>query len=215
MFNKKECFKCQKKINNNYEFCPYCGNNFNQKSGEDWGMLGKDDVKNESNGFPNFLSGGLGGKMLGKMIGSAMMMLEKELSREVKNPQFPKSNVELFINGKRINPENIQVMKKPMNGKKEVHAFPKMSEDKMKKFANLPKKEPLTNIRRFSNKIIYEIIMPEVKTMDDILVNKLENSIEIKAFAKDKVYAKSISLNFPLIDYSFSKGKLILELEAK
>ena len=44
---------------------------------------------------------------------------------------------------------------------------------------------------------------------------KLENSIEIKALAKNKAYVKRIPINLPIINYDFSKEKLVLELGVK
>lgn len=90
-----------------------------------------------------------------------------------------------------------------------------MSDESLKKISELPKKEPSTNIRRLANKIIYELNIPGVKSIKDISITKLENSIEIKALAGNKAYAKLIPLNLPITDYELSDGKLILELDAK
>jgi len=82
-------------------------------------------------------------------------------------------------------------------------------------FPKLPKKDPETHIRRFSDRVIYEIKMPGVKSVDDISITQLENSIEIKATTKTKAYSKIIPINLPIYDYNLSKGLLTLELEAK
>ena len=84
-----------------------------------------------------------------------------------------------------------------------------------RKFLTEIKKEPKTNVKRLSNTVIYEINMPGVKSLDDISIVKLENSIEIKAVAKDKAYFKLIPVNLAILDYELERGKLILELEAK
>ena len=85
----------------------------------------------------------------------------------------------------------------------------------IKKLSTLPRKEPSTNIRRLSNRVIYEIDLPDVKSEKDVSIIQLENSIEIKAVSKNKAYTKLISLNLPIIDYNFSDEKLILELSGK
>ena len=44
--DSKICKKCGEKINNNFDYCPYCGNtlkSFNERQ-EEWGMLGKNDL---------------------------------------------------------------------------------------------------------------------------------------------------------------------------
>lgn len=92
---------------------------------------------------------------------------------------------------------------------------PTISEEKAKKLAKLPREEAESKVRRLSGKVIYEIELPEVKSIKDIIVNQLENSIEIKAFSKDKAYFKFLPVSLPLLSYKFSKGKLILELGEK
>ena len=89
----------------------------------------------------------------------------------------------------------------------------KWSKAQQEKLARLPREEPKTSVRRLTDKIIYEIILPGVKSEKDIIINKLQNSIEIKAFAKDKAYFKLIPLAFPIKNYYLEKGKLVLELK--
>ena len=217
MFNKKECKRCQEKVSGKYEFCPHCG--YGLKGGsrkeEDWGMLGKDDGLNDFNQFADSMLGGIGGKMLNKMLGSAMKMLEKEMRGEMNRVSSgPRTNVKLMINGKEINLNNLENGKPVEKQVKKTKGISgkSFSSDNLKKFSKLPREEPSTNIRRLSNKVIYEINMKGVKSVEDIAITKLENSIEIKAIAKDKAYFKLISIGSPIIDYSLSKGKLVLEL---
>jgi len=217
MFNKKECQKCGKKIDKKYDFCPYCGKHLNE-SPENWGMLGKNDSP-DFFPFQNSLLRGIGGGILNKMLGSAMKMLEKEMQREVQkerqNLNQPKTNFQLFINGKRINLKENPKVKRKNPQRKKINFLPSFSESKSKNTSKLPRKEPKTNIRRFSDKIVYEIEMPGVKSIKDISIVKLENSIEIKSFTKNKSYFKSIPISLPIIDYELSNEKLILELEGK
>ena len=83
----------------------------------------------------------------------------------------------------------------------------------MEKLAKLPRKEPETKVRRLTDKIIYEINLPGVKSLKNITVNKLENSIEIKAISKDRAYFKLIPIALPLIRYYLKKESLFLELK--
>ena len=57
--------------------------------------------------------------------------------------------------------------------------------------------------------------MPGVKSIKDVSVIQLENSIEIKALAKNKVFYKIIPINLPIKNYNFAKQKLVLELDEK
>jgi hypothetical protein len=221
MFKRKECPRCGKKTNSNNDFCPSCGISLKENTNKgDFGMLGENDFFNENiqeNPF-NMIGGG----MLGKMLGSAMKMLEKELQKSQKQnvKSVPMSNIELFINGKKISPRNIKVSKKSPDQEEKQEtkkAIPTLEFDsaKTKQFAKLKKKEPSTNVRRFSNKVVYEVKMPGVKSLDDISLIQLESSIEIKSIGRDKAYKKVIAVNLPIMDYSLSKGIFKLDLEAK
>ena len=220
MFKKKTCERCGEKISDKNSFCQNCGNQLKENN-ENRGLLGKNDGPNEFDKFTNSIFGGISGKMINKMFGSAMKMLENEMQKEMKNQNTqPKTNFELIINGKRIDPKNIKVTRQPIQviqkHKEQIkNILPKISPENLKKMSNLPRKEPATNIRRLANKVIYEINMPGVKSIEDVSIIQLENSIELKALGKDKTYFKLIPINLPIKDHSFSKGKLILELEAK
>lgn len=221
MFGKKECKRCGERIVVKYLFCPHCGSLLNKKkTKEDFGMLGEDDFMNEFENFQNSIFGGTGEKVIGKMLENAMKMLGKEMKKELKRKNHghmnPRTNFQLFINGKRMDsPQtNYPVQQKIKKQKKEISSN-NLPQNHLKKFSKLPKNNPKTNVRRFSDKVIYEINIPGVKSIKDISIIKLENNIEIKAVAKDKAYNKLIPINFPITDYNFSRGKLILELDSK
>ncbi len=210
---RKKCKKCGEKVNSKHRFCSNCGTPLKKASQEDWGMLGKNDIE-EQNAFPNSLLDGLTGNMINKMLGGAMKMLEREMKKEISKENIqPKTNVRLMINGKEINLNNVQ--SQPKEIKKREKLLDDFSKESLKKFSKLPKKEPKTNVKRLSNIVIYEINMPGVKSLRDLSIVKLENSIEMKAVAKDKAYFKLLPIDLPIIDYELEKGKLILELEAK
>jgi len=88
----------------------------------------------------------------------------------------------------------------------------KLTKQQVEQLSKLPKEEPATKIRRLTDKIIYEIDLPGVKEKD-IFVQKLKNSIEIKAMSKDKAFFKLIPINLPILNYSIQDNKLILELK--
>ncbi|MEX0932774.1 MAG: hypothetical protein WDZ77_01605 [Candidatus Pacearchaeota archaeon] len=218
MFNKKKCKRCGEGVNSKYLFCPHCGNLCDKKSKKDSGMLGEDDLLNGLEDIQNSLFGGVGGKVVGKMFENAIKMLEKEMQKEAnkQNHQEPKSNFQLFINGKRIdNPNPKKTTKKKKHEIKEEFMDLELPQNNLEGFSELPKNEPRTNVRRFSDKVIYEINIPGVKSLKDISITRLENNIEIRARTKNKAYTKIIPISFPIIDYNFSKGKLLIELDSK
>ncbi len=211
MFSKKSCQKCREKVSSKSNFCPECGNPLKTSNQKDYGMLGKDDYILPQDNTQNIFGGG----MMNKMLNSAMKMLEKEMQKDVKELNQPKSNFELFINGKRISPDKIKVTRQPMQKApvQKTKTEILLSDENKKKFLKLPKKEPTTSIKRLSNKIIYELNIPEVESIKDISIVQLENSIEIKALAKKIAYSKIISIGLPISNYELSEGKLILELD--
>lgn len=89
----------------------------------------------------------------------------------------------------------------------------RISEKRAHEFSKLPRHEPETKIRRMADKLVYEISLPGVRDEKDIAINKLQNSIEVKAFSKDKAYFKLIPLAFPLKSWKLDKERLVLELK--
>ena len=222
MFEKK-CKKCERKLKRSFDFCPHCGSP--QKDPKSYGMLGKDDELTER--IPENL---MGNGLLNNMIGSAMKMIEREMAKTMQE-QKPFVNEEseeinpdfkLFINGKRINPENIKVRRvKPRQKlQKQVRAqapqIKKMFTLEQKEiFSKMEKETPQTNLRRLSDSIIYEIDMPGVKKITDVSIVKADKTIEVKALAENKAYFKILEVDYPVVGYNLQKEKLILELEIR
>jgi hypothetical protein len=210
---KKKCPKCGERINKNFEFCPICGNN--QKSRydkEDFGLIGKNDIIEES----MFSSGG---SFMEKMFETAFKVLEKQMknlpndfieNRKIISSDFPgKVHVQFFVNGKRVFPQ--------IREEKNMQTRPKkprinISEDKIKKMSKLPRIEPESNLKRVGRRVFYEIAVPGIEDINDIIINKLENSLEIKAIAKDKIYSKTLNVSLPVAGCRLINGNLILEL---
>ena len=229
MFGKKKCVHCNRKVEKNFEYCPYCAQSLNKK---DYGLLGKNDDAD----FGNLLSGNpnglLGGSFMEKMMSSAFKMIEKEMqktavreneNRKTKINSNLHTNFELFINGKKVNvPGNIagiqiEEMPKEFSENKKSNTkskIPRVSEETMQKSVKLPRREAKTHLTRTSDKVIYEIETPGLVSLNHVLVNKLESSIEIKAYTEKVVYFKTLPVKLPLISYSLKEDKLILEFKA-
>lgn len=216
---KKKCPKCEKKIEKKFDFCPYCGKNFKSRyDDEDYGFLGKNDFINEdTNSMLN-----IGGSFMDKMIKNAMKMIEKQMSempdgfeqgiRKTQSKMPPNMRVRFMINGREI-----PIMQENEPQKQQIQKPKKISisEQQAKQLAKLPRKEPKTTMKRLSGKLVYELAVPGVNDLQDIIINKLENSIEIKAISKTKVYSKNINVNLPILKYSLDNENIILELKAK
>jgi len=219
MFKKTKCKRCGKKINEGYGFCPHCGNRMNSENEDDFGMLGKTDFfpgaeiklpvgfNSIINSMMNNLSKELDNELGKKFVNDSNSKKIKKDGLSISISTFGDGPPRIKVNG--VNQEKIKEM--PKEKVKNTH----FDSEKVKKFLELTKEEPKANVKRLSNKVIYEIEMPGVKAKEDISILKLENSIEIKAIGKNKAYSKRISINLPILNYNFSEGKLILELGLK
>jgi len=215
---KKICSRCGKKIKKGFDFCPHCGYDLRtEREQKNYGLLGKEDNLD----FDNFIPNSLFNMPMEKLFKGTMKILEKQmrkLSEEQKETtnQFKTPNFQLFINGKKVNLSNTMQpkIKQKTHRKKEIKIIPQeISKKRIKEISKLPKKEAETKVRRLSDKIVYEIKMPGVKSKKDIIINKLENSIEIKGFSKTTLFFKIIPMNLPILDYSLKKDALVLELK--
>lgn len=227
MFKKKiNCKKCSNKIDKNFDFCPHCGNVIkDHNESEDWGMLGKNDLVSEDNlkmpfGF-NLIFNSLV-KNLDKQLKEFDKQLGKEIAdKKQKNPKQSKGiSISITSSMGKAPKIDIQTFGDMTNTQQKIQKINKsknqhFSEESIKKLSILPRVEPSTNVRRLSNKIIYEIDVPGVKSNEDISIIQLENSIEIKAIGKDKAYFKLIPINFPIKKHKLEKGKLFIELDSR
>ena len=87
MFKKRICQKCNKKISEDYQFCPHCGSADENFDDGQWGMLGRDDSISQNNfqlppGF-NMIFNSLM-KNLGKQLGNMQNESQKNLDNDFK-----------------------------------------------------------------------------------------------------------------------------------
>ena len=182
-------------------------------------------------------SSSLGGNLFGKMFSSTFKMVEKEMQRameeEAKMPKAERisnqnpnirSDFQLFINGKRVPiPNNIaglQIQEPLFRGQisKKNHiqrTAPKISDETLKASKELPRKEAKSKVSRTSDRVIYELETPGLNKIENILINKLENSFEIKAYTENAVFFKTLQVKLPLMQYAIKEGKLFLEFKTQ
>ncbi len=220
---KKDCPHCEKKVSSKYEFCPHCGERIaaknNRKKQEEYGFLGIEDDMNMLEDFSQGIFGGL--------LGSIAKTIEKEIEEAQKQKQVSKgkktdmkrSGISISISQNGNRPPEIRVEKygdpTAETPKKQKMKMKKFGDSQLKQFSKLPRVEPKTSVRRFSNRVVYELELPGVKSVEDIALLTLENSIEIKAVSDKKSYSKIIPVSLPIAHFEVTDGKLILELDAK
>ena len=210
MFNSNKCKRCEGKLKDSFSFCPYCGMDLrNVNDDQDFGMLGRND---EIYGAPSTGGGSFG--FTDKMIGNVFNSLMKNLEKQMKNMDFEKIDeqmkglnpeVQRFPNGIRISVGG------PIAQQKKKHEKPTakvITEEQVSRMSKLPRGEAKTDVRRFSDRVVYELSAQGVENIDDIFVSKLERGYEVKAIGKKKVYVNSLPVNLPLKRF-FVKDNLV------
>lgn len=199
-------------MDSGFNFCPSCGTR-NMKL-EDYGMLGLEDNHNEHQPIVAPQRKSFMESLIDQAMESAINAIEKDFQKGTKNSKgIPKQNFQIMINGQKVDPEKLGLV--PVKKKKASKVSKLFGEDKLSKLKKLPEKVPKTNVRRLSNKVLYEIDVPGVKSLEDVSINQLENSIEVKAISLKNAYKKLIPVSLPIRHYSISNGKLVLELASE
>ena len=222
MFGEK-CPRCDKRVSKKHDFCAFCGINLNAETNLDsgeFGLLGKDgkfDLKLPF-GFNALM------KPLMKELSKSMVELDKELKREQGEVNkekriVPKGNFSIHIGVPGQKPIRLNASNPGVNAQmiapKKVTSLPKISSAEFEKSKDFSREEPKTNVRRLSDRVIYEIEVPGVSGIEKVNISSLEEGIEVKAIGKDVVYDKFIDVVLPLKRYEFSKGMIVLELGLK
>ena len=202
-----ECDNCNSKISEKYSFCPYCGDSMTDdlNDQEDYGLLGKKDMVDEELA-QNAMLGGF--NVADKLIGSLMQNLVKNLESQFK--EMDKSEIKSHPNGIRIKLGPHPAMKQNQPQKQKIVNRP-ITSKQIERIGSLPKVEAKTNIKRLSDKVLYEFSASGVSSPEDVLVSKLESGYEVKAIGKTKVYTGSCPVNLPLKGFSLSEKGIVME----
>ena len=199
-----------------------------EREEKDFGFLGKDDVIMPDFGFPGIGSFGGGGfnKIFSSLIGQLdkqFKELDREMGKETKREErMPASGISISIaTGTGMKPQ-IKIKEFGKDGRERILQEREqrkpakiknhITEEKAREIAKLPREEAETKVRRMNDRVVYEIGMPGVSGLKDVIINQLENSIEIKAFSKDKMYVKLLPVKLPILRYGLKDETLILEL---
>ena len=73
--------------------------------------------------------------------------------------------------------------------------------------------EPAAEVRKLDSRVVVDMEIPGVKGMEDIEIQEMESSVEVKAMAGDKAYFKILTKppEFSIVEKKFHEGKLHLE----
>ncbi len=193
----RKCPACAEKIDKKFRYCPWCGVGIkNIKDKKDYGMLGKSD-NIDTNMFASEMK-------LPIDINSILKQLEKEMG-SMSDGQPHRFNIKIQTGGIPM-PANVRqpVIKKETT---------KITQEEAERRNKLPKKIAKSKVKRFSDNIVYEIEVDEVKEKSQINIIKLESGFEIRIFGKEYCFVKSIPLNMTLVGYKILKDKVLVEFK--
>ncbi len=208
-FQKADCKTCGKRINKSHRYCYFCGAS---TRGGDYTLREDIDLAEINLPFP---------------FGKIFDKLTKELAREMdkvweegtgeERRKVGKNEVSISISNKdgvpRIMINNPGKTEDQFAKRTKENLKRPSSKEEIELYSKLPREEAKSDVKRLSDKIVYEIALPGVKDPRKIFINKLQNSIEIKAFGEDKIYFKLIPISMQIRGYSLEDEKLTLELK--
>jgi HSP20 family molecular chaperone IbpA len=199
MFWKKTCRFCGYRLSKDWDFCPKCGKPVKEENIEGlfYGMF--EDIEKEFERIDKMF------KMNEFDLKPTKGIRGGSIHITVQSGTGMKPRVEIKTTGdyKALEPE----IKKKF-GLEEV----KEIEEKPRKIKITEEPEAKKTVK--GGKMIIKLELPGVKSEDDIEIKKLEQSIEVKAFADDKAYFKLIPIpENATINKTFKDGVLEIEIE--
>jgi HSP20 family molecular chaperone IbpA len=205
MFGSKSCKNCGKKLKDDWIACPYCG----------FGIREKRPYNNIDN-FGKYIEKEF--EKIDKMFGPVFVKFPK-----VENEfPFKGGGISIIIKSNQGMKPQIQVRnigdynKFRPEVKKRIGVQEGIGQSEQKRKIRIPKRteEPEVKIERVNGKESITINLPDVNKSENIEIRRLEQSLEIKAFANDKAYFKLIPIepDMEISNKAFKDGILRIEL---
>ncbi len=204
MFESKKCRKCGRGLKEDWIACPYCGED--NKVRKNYNMFQNIDKEFER---------------IDKIFGPMFIKFPKMdmdnpfkgggISIVIKSGTGMKPQIKVNTAGeyRKIEPD----IKRKLGVREGIGGI---EEEKVEREQKIPKvtEEPETKIDKAGNKQVINIKLPGVKNPEDIEIRRLEQSLEIKAFAGDKAYFKLIPIksDVEISEKTFKNGILKIEV---
>jgi HSP20 family molecular chaperone IbpA len=215
-----KCKKCEKDMEKGWRYCPHCGH---KPEGLFGGFLSISDIFSRMR------------KEMDQMAKDVDEDFEKDIEafdispwfNEIQNIQKPvkKGFTIRIVSGTGKEPEvdiktfgdvekaGLEKQLTEMGIRPEHRTHEKPREEKPRLPAPKITEEPVTDVKRLDSRVVVDMEIPGVRGEEDIEINELEASVEVKAIAGDKAYFKILTKpeQFSLVKKDFSKGRLHLE----
>ncbi|MEM5772642.1 MAG: zinc ribbon domain-containing protein [Candidatus Aenigmatarchaeota archaeon] len=218
MFEKKKCPNCGEKIKDEWNFCPYCGEEFVKRARTRESSLipfGEDifeEIEKEFErmdkmfGLPSFKFSSFKSKPFARG-GGISITIRSGTGME------PKIDVKTSGEFKKIEPE----LKRKLGLKSPVEEVEEEAEEEKVEPRKIPKvtEEPETQVKNLGDRQIISIKLPGVESEEDIEIKKLEQSLEVKAFAGEKAYFTLLPIpkGSSILEKKFKDGVLNIEIK--
>lgn len=204
MFESKKCRRCGKGLKDEWVACPYCREGSRERRPYDmFENIDKEFERIDKIFGPIFVKFP-GMDMKSPFRGGGINIVIK--SGTGMRPQVKVNTAGQY---KKLEPE----IKRKLGVKEGIEGT---EEERVIRKSRVPKitEEPETKIDKIGNRKTINIKLPDIKNPNDIEIRKLEQSLEIKAFAGDKAYFKIIQIkpNVEVLDKSFKNGVLKIEV---
>jgi len=197
-WNKSKCPECRRNVERDWHFCPRCGAELVAKARprdvfEAVERAFEDFDRTFSPHFFRFPRIRFPAKG-----GGVSITITSATGRK------PEVKVSTFGDYKQFEPEI----------KRRLGVTPSVKEVEVK--ARVPKvtEEPEMSVEKLDDRQVWTFKLPGVKSIDDVDVRKLEQSIEVRAFTNDKAYFKLIPVKpeVQVLDKRLEDGKLKIEI---
>ena len=212
MFGSKKCNNCGKDLKKDWVACPYCGQPTEDKKSvyrrPFQSFFDTEDIDKEFERIDKMFGGDVF-KFPRMDIESPFKGGGISITIRSGTGMKPQINVKTSGNYKKVEPE----LKRKLGVREGIS---EEVEEEPRRERKIPKitEEPETDIKRTVSNETITIKLPDVKNEDDIEIRKLEQSLEVKAFAGDKAYFKLIPIkrNFQILEKDFKDGILKIEM---
>lgn len=197
MFEKKKCPNCGEKLKDEWDFCPRCGEEFSDMEKETGNIFDEMEKDFEAGPFniPQF-------KVRPVMKGGRIDII-------IHGGTGMEPRVDVRTSGD-FRKQGQEIKRKAVIN---PYTEEKVEKKKVKERTAKTTEEPEAESQNVGNKRIISIKLPNVKSESDIEIKKMEQSVEVKAYAGDKAYFKLIPIPANAeVSGKFDKGMLKLEI---